>query len=82
MAFSAIAAHGQGAVVLYEGARLIPGDGGPAINDAAILVDGGVIKRVGRSGALGGLWGSGVRVGRGAGRAPSVARSPRPLWAR
>ena len=52
MAFSAIAAHGQGAVVLYEGARLIPGDGGPAINDAAILVDGGVIKRVGRSGAL------------------------------
>ena len=52
LALSAIAAHGQGAVVLYEGARLIPGDGSPAINDAAILVDGGVIARIGRSGAL------------------------------
>ena len=31
LALSAIAAHGQGTVVLYEGARLIPGDGGPAI---------------------------------------------------
>ena len=52
LALSAIAAHGQGAVVLYEGARLIPGDGSLTINDAAILVDGGVITRVGRSGAL------------------------------
>ncbi len=47
-------AHGQPAsdVVLYEGARLIPGDGGVAIDDSAFLVDGGVITRVGRKGEL------------------------------
>src|SRR5215212_3753889 len=47
-------AHGQPAstVVLYEGARLIPGDGRPAIEESAFLVDGGVITRVGRKGEL------------------------------
>ena len=36
--------------VLYEGARLIPGDGTPAIENAAFIVDGGTITRVGRQG--------------------------------
>src|SRR5579863_10491971 len=35
--------------VLFTGARLIPGDGSPATEDAAILVDGGVIARIGRA---------------------------------
>ncbi|MDB5811881.1 MAG: hypothetical protein JWN94_4003 [Betaproteobacteria bacterium] len=39
-------------VVLYEGARLIPGDGGTAIADSALLVENGTIKQVGRRGAI------------------------------
>jgi imidazolonepropionase-like amidohydrolase len=48
-------AHSQPAadVVLYEGARLIPGDGRAAIDESAFLVDRGVITRVGRKGELG-----------------------------
>ncbi len=38
--------------VLYEGARLIPGDTSSPINAAAFLVDGGVITEVGRQGEL------------------------------
>jgi imidazolonepropionase-like amidohydrolase len=38
--------------VLYEGARLIPGDGKPAIERAAFLVENGTITRVGRAGDL------------------------------
>ena len=47
-------AHSQPAPipVLYEGARLIPGDGGAAIIDSAFLVDRGKITRVGRKGEL------------------------------
>ena len=47
--------HSQPAseVVLYEGARLIPGDGGAVIDESAFLVDRGVITRVGRKGELG-----------------------------
>ena len=47
-------AHGQPApdVVLYEGARLIPGDGRAAIDESAFMVDRGVITRVGRKGEL------------------------------
>ena len=47
-------AYGQpaGDVVLYEGARLIPGDGRAAINDAAFLVENGIITRVGVTGGL------------------------------
>jgi len=39
-------------VVLYEGARLIPGDGGAAIEDAAFTVAGGRIVRVARRGEM------------------------------
>ena len=56
VAFQLVApAHGQPAadVVLYEGARLIPGDGRAAIDESAFMVDRGVITRVGRKGELG-----------------------------
>jgi imidazolonepropionase-like amidohydrolase len=39
-------------VVLYEGARLIAGDGSPPIADSAFLVENGTITRVGKKGAL------------------------------
>src|SRR5689334_3737894 len=42
----------HGGAVLYEGARLIPGDGTPPVENAAFIVDGGVITQVGRSGEL------------------------------
>ena len=50
-----VPAHSQpnSGVVLYEGARLIPGDGGAAISESAFLVERGVITRVGRKGELG-----------------------------
>ena len=38
--------------VLYEGARLIAGDGSAAIADAAFLVENGTISRVGKRGEL------------------------------
>ncbi len=38
--------------ILFEGARVIVGDGSPAIENAAILVDNGTIVRVGRSGEV------------------------------
>ena len=47
----ATAPDGGGAVV-YEGARLIPGDGSPPVENAAFIVNGGVITRVGRRGEL------------------------------
>ena len=40
------------AAQLYEGARLIPGDGGPAIESSAFLVEGGAITRVGKKGEV------------------------------
>jgi imidazolonepropionase-like amidohydrolase len=43
----------RGSVVLYENARLIPGDGQPAIERAAMLVRDGRITRVGRAGEVG-----------------------------
>ena len=43
----------RGAVVLYENARVIPGDGQPAIERAAVLVRDGRISRVGRAGDVG-----------------------------
>jgi imidazolonepropionase-like amidohydrolase len=38
--------------ILFEGARIIPGDGGAAIEDGALLVDGSVVQRVGRKGEI------------------------------
>ena len=39
--------------LLFEGARVIPGDGGPAVEDAALLVEGGAIARLARKGDIG-----------------------------
>jgi imidazolonepropionase-like amidohydrolase len=39
-------------IVLYEGARLITGDGGPAVERSAFLVENGRFTRVGRQGEL------------------------------
>ena len=38
--------------VLFEGARIIPGDGGPTIENGALLVEGGTIGRIGRRGDI------------------------------
>jgi imidazolonepropionase-like amidohydrolase len=38
--------------VLFEGARVIPGDGSPAIENAALLVERGTILRIGRKGDI------------------------------
>jgi imidazolonepropionase-like amidohydrolase len=38
--------------VLYEGERLIPGDGSPAIASAAMLVENGMITRIGPKGSV------------------------------
>jgi imidazolonepropionase-like amidohydrolase len=38
--------------VLLEGARVIPGDGSPAIDNAALLVERGAITRIGRRGDI------------------------------
>jgi imidazolonepropionase-like amidohydrolase len=38
--------------VLFEGARIIPGDGGPAIENAAILSSSGIIERLGARGSI------------------------------
>ena len=40
------------AAVLYEGARLITGDGTPPVENGAFLVEGGVITRTGRKGEV------------------------------
>jgi imidazolonepropionase-like amidohydrolase len=42
----------SGGPVLYEGARLIPGDGTPAIEQSAFLVENGLITRVGAKGSM------------------------------
>jgi imidazolonepropionase-like amidohydrolase len=39
----------QAQPVIYEGARLIPGDGSPAVEQGALLVDKGVIAQIGRT---------------------------------
>jgi imidazolonepropionase-like amidohydrolase len=57
-------------VVLYEGARIIPGDGRPAIENAAMLVENGVITRIGAKGA--------VTVPGGAGRVDLTGKTVMP----
>jgi imidazolonepropionase-like amidohydrolase len=49
---AAFATQPAPAQTLFEGARVIPGDGSAAIDDAAFLVEGGVIARIGRRGAI------------------------------
>ena len=49
-AFSAQSTHAQ--TVLFEGARVVPGDGSAAIENAAVLVEGGAIARIGRMGEV------------------------------
>jgi len=58
------------ATVLYEGARLIPGDGSAPINDSAFLVENGTIMTVGRKGA--------VTAPRGAGRVNLTGKTVMP----
>jgi imidazolonepropionase-like amidohydrolase len=43
---------GAATVTLFEGSRLIPGDGGPPVDNAAFLVDGDTFVRVGRKGEI------------------------------
>ncbi len=38
--------------MLFEGARIIPGDGSAAIEDGALLVEGGAIRQAGRKGTI------------------------------
>ena len=51
-AFAASAADQTPTVTVFEGARLITGDGGPAIEDAAFVVVGDEITAVGRRGEV------------------------------
>jgi virginiamycin B lyase len=51
-AAAAQAAPTDAGVTVYEGARLIPGDGSPAIDNSAFVVTGARITQVGRKGAL------------------------------
>jgi imidazolonepropionase-like amidohydrolase len=53
--------------VLYEGARLIAGDGSAPIEDSAFLVENGIITQVGRKGRVTAPSGA-VRVGLGGGK--------------
>jgi imidazolonepropionase-like amidohydrolase len=48
-------------MVLFEGARVIPGDGSPAIENAAILSQNGVIARIAKAGEIA-LPAGGMRV--------------------
>src|SRR5262245_33460645 len=59
-AFAVAPASAQ--TVLFEGARVIPGEGSPAIEDAAVLVERGTIVRIGRKGEVAAPAGA-VRVG-------------------
>ena len=52
LAAALLASPAAAQTVLFEGARVIPGDGSPAIDDAALLVDGGTIARIARKGDI------------------------------
>ena len=46
------ASAAQSTAVLYDGARLIPGDGSPAVERGAMLVEDGRITRIGAQGEV------------------------------
>ena len=48
--------------ILLEGARVVAGDGSPPIENAALLVEGGIISRIGRKGDIA-LPAGGTRIG-------------------
>jgi imidazolonepropionase-like amidohydrolase len=48
----AVAVNGQSRITLFEGARLIPGDGRPPIDNSAMLVEGDTIRQVGVRGSI------------------------------
>jgi imidazolonepropionase-like amidohydrolase len=52
VAAALLASAASAQTVLFEGARIIPGDGSPAIENGALLVEGGSISRVGRKGEI------------------------------
>jgi len=52
LAIVVLASPAYAQTTLYEGARLIPGDGKPAIERSAFVVDNGAITRVGRQGEV------------------------------
>jgi imidazolonepropionase-like amidohydrolase len=52
LAIVVLASPAYAQTTLYEGARLIPGDGTPAIERSAFVVDNGAITRVGRQGEV------------------------------
>jgi imidazolonepropionase-like amidohydrolase len=52
IALALAAASAHAVAQFYEGARLIPGDGGPAIESSAFLVEGGKFVRVGKRGEV------------------------------
>lgn len=51
-ALTAVHAQPAAGTTIYEGARLIDGNGGPAIDNAAFIVEGGRFTQVGRAGQL------------------------------
>jgi imidazolonepropionase-like amidohydrolase len=52
LAAAAVAQPASAQTVLFEGARLIAGDGSAALENSAILVERGAITRIGRSGEI------------------------------
>src|SRR5262245_1885461 len=48
--------------ILLEGARVVAGDGSPPIENAALLVEGNIISRIGRKGDIA-LPAGGTRIG-------------------
>src|SRR5438552_19013846 len=51
-AYSKTQRQSSNSIVLYEGARLIPGDGRQPIESAAMLVENGIITRIGSRGSV------------------------------
>lgn len=52
VALLSVSLHAQAPATLYEGARIIIGDGSPVIEQGAILIEGGVIAQVGARDAV------------------------------